>query len=153
MNEWVEMWHEGIEKEGVTARIVKKTPGILCPCYNESTGYGNPLWHLDNPSEPDCDDECYLSSTEIVTDIKCFMIPKDSLKADNVDQIILDLIGKIEKYDYVYYGPNTYNIKELGEDGYIEYTNMKFRIKNVQRYDIREEPLAYIAVLELIQNV
>ena len=34
-----------------------------------------------------------------------------------------------------------------------EFKNMKFRIKNVQRYDIREEPLAYIAVLELIQNV
>ena len=153
MNEWVEMWHEGIEKEGVTARIVKKTPGILCPCYNESTGYGNPLWHLDNPSEPDCDDECYLSSTEIVTDIKCFMIPKNEIKNNSTDQFIIDIIGKIEQYDYIYAGPNNFDIKVLGFDDYIEYAGMKFRIRNVDRYDIREEPLAYIAVLELIQNV
>lgn len=153
MNEWIEMWQQGIDEEGVTAVIVQKSPGLRCPCYNQATGYGSPLWHITNPAEIQCDDECFLGSIENRTSIKCFMIPKQSISTNNTDQFILDIIGKIEKYDYIYAGPNNFDIKMLGADDYIEYTGMKFRIKNADRYDIREEPLAYIAVLELIQNV
>ena len=138
------------DKYGQSATLYAHFPGKRCPCYDESTGYGNPEWHRQNPTAPDCDDECYINRGEKEISLKAFIFPADNIGNKSMEEIVLAAIGQVKKDDYVYVGKSDVDIFNLSENDYLVYGNKRWKIKNPDVYKIGDIPLTYVALLELI---
>lgn len=138
------------DKYGQSAILHTYSPGERCPCYDESTGYGDPEWHRQNPLEPDCDDECYINRGEKDIPLKAFIFPASSITQKGLEEIILTAIGQVQRDDYVYVGKSDVDIFNLSEKDYLVYKNKRWKIKNPDVYKIGDVDLTYVARLELI---
>lgn len=124
--------------------------GERCPCYNETTGYGDPGWHRKNPNEPNCDDECYIYRPGQPIPLKAFIFPASDIDKKGFKEIVLAAIGQVNKDDYVYIGKSDLDIFNLSEKDYLVYKNKRWKIKNPDVYKIGDIDLTYMALLELI---
>ena len=137
---------------GQSCTLVKHKEGNRCPCYNGETGYGDRYWHISNPDEPECDDNCYLAAEEVREDLYAFIFPADSIGDKALREIVLAAIGEIKKDDYVYVGKSDTDIFNLSkETDYLIYNNQKWRVLNPDLYKLGDIELAYVALLELIE--
>ncbi|WP_353096311.1 hypothetical protein [Tissierella praeacuta] len=138
------------DKYGQSATLHIHPIGERCPCYDESTGYGNPEWHRKNPDAINCDDECYINRGEKDISIKAFILPSSDVGKKGFEEIVLAAIGQIKKDDYAYIGKSDVNIFNLSEKDYLVYENKRWKIKNPDVYKIGDISLTYVALLELI---
>lgn len=138
------------DKYGQSATLHIYPQGKRCPCYDPNTGYGDPEWHRQNPTVPDCDDECYINRGEKEIPLKAFIFPADSIGNKSVEEIVLAAIGQVKKDDYVYVGKSDVDIFNLSENDYLVYKNKRWKIKNPDVYKIGDVDLTYVALLELI---
>lgn len=139
---------------GQSFKIYKSSKEQRCPCYNPETGYGSLHWHRDNPKAPECDDNCYLSSSiEIIKD-KAFIFPADAVGDKNLREIILAAIGEVHSDNYVYVGKSDLNIFDMDKTtDYLVFKNKKWKLLNPDIYMVGDIHLAYIALLEFIGEV
>lgn len=138
------------DKYGQSATLHIYSHGERCPCYDPNTGYGDPEWHRQNPTAPDCDDECYINRGKKEIPLKAFIFPADSIGNKSMEEIVLAAIGQVKKDDYVYVGKSDVEIFNLSENDYLVYKNKRWKIKNPDVYKIGDVDLTYVALLELI---
>lgn len=142
-----------IEKYGQSATLYIYSSEERCPCFDESSGYGDPEWHRNNSKAPECNDEGYLKGTTEETKLKAFIFPATSLTSKGFEEIVLSTIGKVNKDDYVYVGKSDIDIFNLKETDYLVYENRRWKIKNPDIYKIGDTSLTHVAQLELIGSV
>lgn len=138
------------DRYGQSSILHTYSPGERCPCYNTTTGYGDPKWHRDNPLSIDCDDECYINRGKQDIYLKAFIFPASDVGKKGFEEVVLAAIGQVKKDDYVYIGKSDVDIFNLSEKDYLVYKNKRWKIKNPDVYKIGDVSLTYIALLELI---
>ncbi|WP_432400955.1 hypothetical protein [Wukongibacter sp. M2B1] len=154
MANYKKIFDKKIDKYGQSAILHKYIPGTRCTCYDESTGYCDPQWHRDNPTEPECNEEGYLDGSTEQTPLKAFIFPSSDLNRKLVDEVVLSSIGKIDKDDYIYVGKSDVDIFNLDIDiDYLEHNNKKWQIINPDSYKIGDIDIIYIAKLKLLGDV
>lgn len=138
------------DRHGQSATLHIYSPGGKCPCYNPSTGYGDPKWHRNNPEAIDCDDECYIHRDEEDISLKAFIFPASDVSKNGFEEVVLAAIGQVYKDGYVYIGKSDTDIFNLSERDYLVYKNKRWKIKNPDIYKIGDVSLTYVSLLELI---
>lgn len=139
-----------ITRYGQSATLHVTDLGTRCPCFDESTGYGDLHWHIQNPDNPDCNEEGYIDSDNVETSLKAFILPASDISAKGLEEIILANIGKVRQDEYVYIGKSDVNIFNLKETDYLTYNNRKWKIKNPDVYKVGDISIVYVARLELL---
>lgn len=153
MNKYKDLFDKTVNKYGQTAILHKYSPGNRCPCYDESTGYGDPQWHRDNPEAPQCNDEGYLDGTNEQTSLKAFVFPVDDLNKSTVDEVVLASLGQLSKDDYIYVGKSDVDIFNLKDTDYLVFDNKRWKIKNPDSYKIGDDNIAFVSKLEFLGDV
>lgn len=138
------------DKHGQSATLHTHSLGERCPCYNSNTGYGDPEYHRQNPSAPNCDNECYINRGEKEIQLKAFILPSSDVGKKGFEEIVLAAIGQVNKDDYIYIGKSDIDIFNLSERDYLVYKDKRWKIKNPDVYKIGDIDLTYVALLELI---
>lgn len=138
------------DRYGQSATLHTYSSGEKCPCYNESTGYGNPDWHRQNPTAVDCDDECYIDRGEEDIPLKAFIYPSSDIGKKGFEEVVLAAIGQVNKDDYIYIGKSDIDIFNLSEKDYLVYKDKRWKLKNPDVYKIGDISLTYVALLELV---
>jgi hypothetical protein len=114
-------------------RTVEDTP---CPCRTPE-GYRDPIWHLQHPNDPMCNEAGFLGSVNDVTiSAKAFVQPIQSTRATRLrSQYMLEDFGEIESGDHLGIFPlswsgvsfNFYDWGASAED-WIEYNSRRFTV-------------------------
>jgi len=152
-NRYKRIFDKKTDRYGQSATLYKYLAGERCPCYDPSTGYGDPEWHRQNPEAPECDDECYISRGDEEIPLKAFIFPATDISKKGLEEIVLTAIGQLQRDDYVYIGKSDVDIFNLSERDYLVYKGRQWRIKNPDVYKIGDVDLTYVARLELIGEV
>lgn len=150
MSKYKIIFDKKVDKYGQSAILHEYIPGTRCPCYDESTGYGDPQWHRDNPTEPDCNEEGYLDGTNNPISLKAFIFPVDDLSKTTVEEVVLASLGQLNKDDYIYLGKSDFNILNLKDTDYLEFDSKRWKVNNPDNYKISDENIAFVAKLELL---
>jgi hypothetical protein len=112
---------------------------VPCPCRTPE-GFRDPIWHIENPSAPMCDENGMLSQSGTTTDIivKAFMQPIQSTRATRLstEQLLL-MFGEVQADDHLGIFPYTWlntvlNFRDWGRSGedFVEYNGQRFTIVN-----------------------
>ena len=112
---------------------------VPCPCRTPE-GYRDPIWHIQNPSEPDCNQAGMLSQpgTTASFNFKGWVQPVQAgaVRRLTTEQL-LNLFGEIESDDHVglfpvTWGGNTLNFYDWGLAGedWISYNGRTFTVVN-----------------------
>lgn len=153
MSKFKRIFDKKVDRYGQSAILHKYSPGVRCPCYDESTGYCDPQWHRDNPDALECNEEGYLDGINEQIPLKAFVFPVDDLNKTTVDEVVLASLGKLNKDDYIYVGKADVDILNLKDIDYLEYDNRKWRLNNPDNYKIGDYNLAFVAKLKLIGDI
>jgi hypothetical protein len=100
-----------LEARGTRLLISRSNQGVVCPCRTPE-GFRDPIWHLENPSEPVCDEEGYLSEGSPIRDnheIRAFIQPVQSSRATRLStERLIQLFGEIQADDHLCIMPVTW---------------------------------------------
>ncbi len=115
----------------------RESGGTDCLCISPE-GYRSPEWHLDNPSEPVCNEQGKLGLTIINVAIKGFFQPVQSSRATRLStEYVEQLFGQLETDDYLLIAPLewggvTFNFNDWDQSGedYILYMNRRYFVVN-----------------------
>lgn len=108
-----------------------------CPCRTPE-GFRDPVWHLQNPSAPVCNENGMLPSGGVDVVVKAFMQPIQSTRATRLSAEQLEqMFGEIQADDHLGIFPcewasetlDFYNWGRAGED-YVTYNGRKFTVVN-----------------------
>jgi hypothetical protein len=111
---------------------------IPCPCRTPE-GYRDPFWHLEHPTEPDCNEAGFLPGDTIHMTVKAFIQPIQSTRATRLQtEMLLQMFGEIQSDDHLGIFPMDWEGQDLnfeswgasGED-YIEYNGNKYTSVNI----------------------
>ena len=124
---------------GSNVRYRRADAVVPCPCRTDE-GYRDLGWHLENPSQPMCDENGMLHDVGSTTDmtVKAFVQPIQSTRATRLTaEDLLVLFGEIQADDHLGIFPYTWggvtlnfrNWSTVGED-FIEYAGQRFTVVN-----------------------
>jgi hypothetical protein len=112
---------------------------VPCPCRSPE-GFRDPIWHLENPAAPICDENGMLSSPATTRDliVKGFMQPIQSTRATRLtSEDLLIIFGEVQADDHLGIFPYqwagvTLNFRDWSSSGedYVEYAGQRFTIVN-----------------------
>ena len=125
---------------GSDVRYHRNDSMIPCPCRTPE-GYRDPVWHLQNPTAPVCDEQGMLVDVGATTDmtVKAFMQPIQSTRATRLstEQLLQMFLGEIQGDDHLGIFPCTWqgsaiNFRDWGRAGedFIEYYGQRFTVVN-----------------------
>jgi len=110
-----------------------------CPCRTPE-GFKDPVWHLQNPAAPMCEENGYLPDPVATTDaiVKAFMQPIQSTRATRLStEELLQMFGEIQADDHLGIFPCDWNnigitFRNWGRaaEDYIEYAGERFTVVN-----------------------
>jgi hypothetical protein len=108
-----------------------------CPCRTPE-GVRDPIWHLENPHERECNEAGFLPDNPIHMQVKGFLQPIQSTRATRLStEQLLQMFGDIQADDHLAIFPvawdgvtlNFRNWSPSGED-YIVYADQRFTVVN-----------------------
>lgn len=125
---------------GQTATFHREMGGTACPCRTPE-GYRSPAWHEDNPLEPVCNEEGFLSPTVQEVAVRAFIQPIQSSHATRLsDEAMVMMFGEVQTDDHLGIFPLVWNSTALdfydwgnaGED-FILFDGRRFTVVNVNK--------------------
>lgn len=114
--------------------------GIVCPCVSEE-GFRSPQWHLENPTEPVCNEQGFLSATIEDVSVKAFIQPIQSTRATRLStEVLAAMFGEVQEDDHLGIFPLDWNSVTMSfyewddsGDDYIVYDGRRFIVVNVNK--------------------
>lgn len=110
---------------------------VPCPCRTPE-GNRDPIWHIQNPDPPICNEAGFLPTTPLNLELKAFVQPIQSTRATRLtDEYILTMFGEVEADDHLGIFPCDWGGTEIsfaewsasGED-WVEYIGKRFTVVN-----------------------
>lgn len=92
--------------KGALVTIHREGHTTVCPCLTPE-GFRDPIWHLNNPDAPVCNDRGYLPAP-IETTIKGFVQPTFAMRRIG-NQVIEEAFGEIQIDDHIGIFPMVWN--------------------------------------------
>lgn len=127
---------------GSTCRYVRNNSLIPCPCLTPE-GFRDPIWHVENPTEPICNEQGMLADPSNTVDIsiKGFVQPIQSTRATRLSTEYLEqLFGQVEADDHLgifpcVWGSTTLEFREWSQSGedFVEYDGERFLVINANK--------------------
>jgi hypothetical protein len=124
---------------GSSVRYRRSDSMVPCPCRTPE-GFRDPIWHLQNPEAPMCDENGMLAESGTTADIivKAFMQPIQSTRATRLStEQLLVMFGEVQADDHLGIFPYTWlntvlNFRDWGRSGedFLEYNGQRFTIVN-----------------------
>lgn len=117
----------------------REDTGTVCPCVTEE-GFRDPKWHLDNPTEPVCN-EIGLLAVPVEESVKAFVQPIQSTRATRLSAEDLQvLFGEVQADDHLGIFPLEWggtkldfrNWSQHGDD-YVIYDGQRFSVVNANK--------------------
>jgi len=126
-----------LKKHGSDAVYHRDESSDPCPCRTPE-GYRDPMWHLQNPAEPVCNEAGFLPDTPINLSVKAFIQPIQSTRATRLStEYLLQMFGEIEADDHLGVFPFEWagvnlNFQDWGRSGedYITFNGRRFTVVN-----------------------
>ena len=127
-------------QHGSSVRYHREDGVVLCPCLTPE-GFRDPIWHVENPSEPVCNAAGLLPQPGTTADfiIKGWVQPVQSgaVRRLTTEQI-LNLFGEVNSDDHLGLFPCRWNAQQLNfydwgsaAEDWIEYNNRKYTVVSV----------------------
>lgn len=115
---------------------------IPCPCLTPE-GFRDPVWHLENPGAPLCDENGMLPSPSETVHmlIKGFVQPIQSTRATRLStEYLEEMFGQVQADDHLailpcVWGGKTLEFREWSQSGedYLEYDGQRFLVVNANK--------------------
>lgn len=111
---------------------------VACPCRTPE-GYRDPMWHVANPDEDECNEAGFLPSSDSVEiSVKAFVQPIQSTRATRLStEQVEALFGEIQKDDHLAIFPCVWAGQGLNFDNWgtsaedwISYRGLRFTVVN-----------------------
>lgn len=119
-----------VKKKGADVLYHRDDSMVPCPCLTPE-GFRDPKWHLDNPSEPVCNEEGMLTGVPINIVIRAFMQPAGASRRGVT--VLTQMFGEVKTDDYIglfppQWGEVTLNFEDWGRAGedYVEFNGKRF---------------------------
>lgn len=127
-----------LQSNASTVKFHRDNSITPCPCRTPE-GNRDPIWHLQHPASPDCNEAGFLPGPVIEMEVKAFVQPIQSTRATRLtDEYLLQMFGEVEANDHLGIFPcewdgRTISFDDWGASGedYVEYTNKRFTVVNV----------------------
>jgi hypothetical protein len=109
-----------------------------CPCRTPE-GNRDPIWHLQHPMAPVCNEAGFLPGSTLNMEVKAFVQPIQSTRATRLtDEYLVQMFGQIEANDHLGIFPCEWRGQIIsfddwgpsGED-WIEYAGKRFTVVNI----------------------
>lgn len=132
----VSQFQQIVEQGGSPVIYHRASEDNPCPCRTPE-GYRDPIWHLQHPNDPMCNEAGYLpSANDSTISVKAFMQPIQSTRATRLrSQYMLEDFAEIESGDYLGIFPLessgfSFEFYEWGSsaEDWIEYNNRRFTV-------------------------
>jgi hypothetical protein len=130
-----------LEKGGSQVIYNKRIEDTPCPCRTPE-GYRDPIWHLQHPNSPICNEAGFLPSpNDVKVTIKGFVQPIQSTRATRLrSEFLLEDIGEIETGDHLGIFPGSYagatlNFYDWGVSGedWIEWEGRRYTVVHANK--------------------
>jgi len=130
-------FHKLVKKNGSDAIYHRDDSDDACPCRTPE-GYRDPMWHLANPSENQCNEAGFLPGLPVNLLVKAFVQPIQSTRATRLStEYLLQMFGEIEADDHLGVFPFEWagvrlNFQDWGRSGedYIAFNGRRFTVVN-----------------------
>lgn len=126
-----------LARTGSDVRFHRDDSLVPCPCRTPE-GFRDPIWHLQNPLAPVCNENGMLpgASTDVI--VKAFMQPIQSTRATRLStEQLQQMFGEIQADDHlgifpVEWASTVLDFRDWGRAGedYVEYDGRKFIVIN-----------------------
>lgn len=100
-----------LKKKGSDVRFLRDGSTTQCPCLTKQ-GYRDPIWHIDNPEAPVCNDAGMLTDPDTTSDfmVRAFMQPVQSGAVRRLtNEILMAMFGEVQSDDYLGMFPVIWN--------------------------------------------
>jgi hypothetical protein len=129
-----------LKKHGSDAIYHRDDSQVPCPCRTPE-GHRDPIWHLQNPDEPVCNEAGFLPQSPIHLQVKAFIQPIQSTRATRLStEFLVQMFGEIEADDHLGVFPYqwagvTLNFNNWGQsaEDYVEFDERRFMVVNANK--------------------
>ncbi len=129
---------------GVEVLLHREIPGDRCPCFDAQMGVKSLQWHRDNPGEPECSPDGYLSGSWEDKAFNAFLEPASKKQV----QVIQRIFGEVKAHDLYYMGPADVDLRALNRDrDYVLFEGEKYKVLNPELLYLMGRPHHYEAGL------
>lgn len=118
----------------------REAGAVPCPC-RTPLGYRNPKWHVDNPTEPVCNEQGLLNAVVVEFPVKAFVQPVQAGAVRRLTgEYVAQMFGDIQMDDHLgmfplSWGGNSLDFhgwSQAGED-YILYDGRRFLVVSANK--------------------
>ncbi len=108
-----------------------------CPCRTPE-GMRDPIWHLQNPTEPLCNEAGFLPGVVVDVEVRAFVQPIQSTRATRLStEMLVQMFGEVQADDHLGIFPCQWasvllDFNDWGPSGedYIEYNDKRYIVIN-----------------------
>ncbi len=129
-----------LEVSGSVAEYHREAGTVPCPC-RTALGYRNLRWHKENPAQPMCNEQGYVTVATTATTVRAFVQPVQAGAVRRLTtEYIMQLFGEVEADDHLGIFPlswnnvvlNFYEWSQSGED-YIAYDGRRYVVVSANK--------------------
>lgn len=133
----IQKFHKLLKQKASTVIFHRDGSSNPCPCRTPE-GFRDPMWHLQHPSAPMCNEAGFLPDVPLHMEVKAFVQPIQSTRATRLtDEYVLQMFGEVQADDHLGIFPCewsgvTINFNSWGASGqdYVVYAGKKFTVVN-----------------------
>lgn len=130
-------FHSLLKKNGSDAVYHRSDSTTPCPCRTPE-GYRDPLWHIEHPNEPECNEAGFLNLNPVHIPVKAFVQPIQSTRATRLStEYLVEMFGDVQANDHLGVFPKSWagvelNFNEWSQSGedYVLFNDDYFTVVN-----------------------
>jgi hypothetical protein len=134
----VQRFHKLLQHKASDVIFHRDSSTTACPCRTPE-GNRDPIWHLQHPNAPMCNEAGFLPDNPIHMEVKAFCQPIQSTRATRLtEEYVLQMFGEVHQDDHLgifpcQWGGQTVNFDNWGASGqdYIVYAGKRFTVVNM----------------------
>jgi hypothetical protein len=149
---WSNSFNRVVDKHGQSFVIYKQGNTTRCPGFNSETGYCDPQYHRDNPTEPQCNEAGYVEEEPTQISDRAFIQPigatSTSSRSNDLEKV-LERVGEILVDDHLYIGKSDIDIFSLSKSDFLEHDGRNFDVLSPDSIEVGIEKVYSLALLRL----